>query len=52
MDEYKRGLTDAINIVCRRINQILDGADDGQGSSPEPWESTRRRLLELVGETR
>lgn len=42
-----RGHSQSIASLCQRINEILDGKDDGSGVSSEPWESTRRRLLEL-----
>ena len=44
---YWRGHDAAIAGICFRINKILDGYDDGRGVSNEPWEATRRRLLEL-----
>lgn len=43
-----RGQEHAVISLCQRINNILDGKDSGAGVSNEPWESTRRRLLELV----
>ena len=45
---YYRGQDHCLRLMCFKINQILDGKDDGRGVSNEPWESTRRRLLELV----
>jgi hypothetical protein len=45
---YWRGHDAAIAGLCYRINLILDGKDTGKGVSQEPWESTRRRLLELL----
>jgi hypothetical protein len=45
---YWRGHDQATYILCQMINEILDGKDDGAGVSREPWESTRRRLLELA----
>lgn len=45
---YWRGEDHAVIVLCQKINNILNGHDDGRGHSNEPWESTRRRLLELV----
>ncbi len=45
---YWRGQDDAIAAICLKINQILDGKDDGRGVANEPWESVRRRLLNLT----
>jgi hypothetical protein len=45
---YFRGQQKCVETICYLINRILDGNDDGRGVSNEPWESTRRRLLELV----
>lgn len=42
-----RGYHDATIQFCQHVNKILDGKDSG-GIANEPWESTRRRLLELV----
>jgi hypothetical protein len=47
---YWRGHDGAIYTLCFKINKILDGRDDGHGIANEPWESTRRRLLELINE--
>ena len=33
---------------CDAIARILDGRDNGTGTCAEPWETTRRRLFELV----
>lgn len=43
-----RGHDHTTMVFCRMVNDILDGKDTGSGSGYEPWESTRRRLLELV----
>lgn len=40
-----RGRDHAVNVLCQKINEILDGKDNGEGVSSEPWESTRRKLL-------
>jgi hypothetical protein len=45
---FIRGQDDCVKVMCHIINNILNGNDDGRGVSNEPWESTRRRLLELV----
>ena len=34
---------------CQATNDILDGKYAGAGSNNEPWASTRKRLLNLVG---
>lgn len=43
-----RGHEHSVATECQKINQILDGKDDGRGMAPEPWESTRRRLITLA----
>lgn len=43
-----RGHEHTINVLCQKINQILDGQDDGKGISSEPWESVRRKLLDIM----
>lgn len=40
-----RGHDHATKVFCQKVNEILDGKDDGSGVASEPWESTRRRLL-------
>lgn len=45
---YWRGYERAVETACYKINEILDGKDSGHGCSQEPWESTRRRLLEVT----
>ena len=45
---YWRGHDQAVRAVCQKINEILDGHDDGHGIVREPWESTRRRLLSIA----
>lgn len=44
LDAYDYGVTQAIAAVTR----ILDGKDTGQGTANQPWESLRRKLIELV----
>lgn len=43
-----RGNDHAVFSLCQMINEILDGKDHPGGASNEPWESTRRRIRELV----
>lgn len=43
-----RGHDHTTIVFCKKVNEILDGKDDGHGVSNEPWESTRRRLLALA----
>lgn len=43
-----RGHEHSVRVMCEMINAILDGKDNGHGVSPEPWESTRRRMLNLA----
>ena len=43
-----RGHDHAVKGLCQKINEIFDGKDNGQGVSSEPWESVRRKLIELV----
>lgn len=43
-----RGHEHTVNALCQKINQILDGQDDGKGISSEPWESVRRKLLDIM----
>lgn len=43
-----RGHDHAVKVLCQKINGILDGLDLGFGVSSEPWESTRRRMLNLA----
>lgn len=45
---YWRGHDDAINGICARIMDILDGHDTGLGSSNGPWGKVRQRLVDLV----
>jgi hypothetical protein len=45
-----RGHEHTTAVFCQEINKILDGKDDGVGVANEPWESTRRRLLELMAD--
>jgi hypothetical protein len=47
---YWRGQEDCLNSLCKIINDILDGRNKCPGVTNEPWESTRRRILELVKE--
>ena len=34
-----------VKTLCQKINDIIDGKDNGEGVSSEPWESVRRKLL-------
>ena len=43
-----RGNDQGVIVLCGMINKILDGNDAGRGTSREPWESTRRRLIQLA----
>lgn len=43
-----RGHFQTVRSLCYKINRLLDGEDNGMGISQEPWESTRRRLLDLI----
>lgn len=43
-----RGEQHSALVFCEKVNQILDGKDDGSGFGYEPWHATRMRLLELV----
>lgn len=45
-----RGHAQSCAVFCQKVNEILDGKDNGHGISNDPWESTRRRLLQLVKE--
>lgn len=36
------------NKFCELVNKILDDEPNSGGISSEPWESTRKRLYELV----
>lgn len=40
-----RGNDAGVTQICAKINAILDGADVS-GTASEPWESTRRRVVE------
>lgn len=42
-----RGQDQAIDSMCRVIDEILDGRDDGTGVASDPWETTRRKLIRL-----
>lgn len=42
-----RGHHYTVEAMCRKVNDCLDGRDDGKGVSGEPWESVRRRLIAL-----
>jgi hypothetical protein len=46
--DYVRGYMAATYVTCQKVQNILDGKDDGRGIANEPWESLRRKLLELV----
>jgi hypothetical protein len=43
-----RGHDHTTKVFCQKVNEILDGKDSGHGTANEPWESTRRRIMELV----
>lgn len=43
-----RGHEHTAAVFCQKVNELLDGSDDGRGVSNDPWERTRRRLLKLV----
>lgn len=43
-----RGEEHAVDVTCRKINEILDGKDAGHGTAREPWHSTRQRLVALA----
>jgi hypothetical protein len=45
-----RGHEYAAAALCRKVNEVLDGKDDGRGVANEPWEGARRRLLALTAE--
>lgn len=47
-----RGHEHTTGVFCQMVNEILDGKDDGHGANREPWGATRRRLLDLVAQTR
>jgi hypothetical protein len=42
-----RGHEHTTIVFCKKVNEILDGKDDGKGVSNPPWEPTRRRLLAI-----
>lgn len=46
-----RGHEHTAYSMCQLINEILDGKDDGRGVANEPWESTRRRLIQLAAKS-
>lgn len=49
---YWRGSDEATEAVTRRLQQVLDGEDDGAGCiGYEPLERLRRQLLEMVRRT-
>lgn len=44
-----RGHEHTIAVTCQKVNEILDGKDDGAGENLEgPWRELRRRLLGMV----
>ncbi len=47
---YWYGYDQAVTALCRQINQICDGKNKCTGSCSEPWQSTRRRILDFVEE--
>ncbi len=42
-----RGYNYAVDSICEKVKEILDGKEISSGTCLEPWESTRRRLFEL-----
>ena len=46
-----RGEVHGTVMLCKIINDILDGNDKCLGACREPWESTRKRILALVQES-
>lgn len=47
ISSYERGHADAVEFICRLANHVLDGKDDGKNTAKEPWQSLRKRLLEI-----
>ena len=45
---YWRGSDAAFAAMCEQLRKILDGEDDCKGKCQEPWDTLRRRVLELV----
>lgn len=45
---YWRGQKDAMDALCLKVNQLLDGHDPFQGTANEPWQSLRVRLHKLI----
>lgn len=46
---FSRGETYSVKIACRKINEILDGKDNGSGVYGDAdFELLRRRLLRLL----
>jgi hypothetical protein len=44
-----RGHEQTTAMVCQKVNEILDGKDDGKGENSEgPWRDLRKRLLKMV----
>jgi hypothetical protein len=46
-----RGYDAATVALCSRIEDILSGKDNGQGTCSEPWGTIRARLISAVGPT-
>ena len=40
-----RGHDHTTTMFCKKVNDILDGKDDGAGVGNPPWETLRRRLI-------
>jgi len=43
---YWRGHEHAVIVLCKMVNDILDGKEP-TGISKEPWESTRKRIAQM-----
>lgn len=46
-----RGHEHTAAVFCQKVNELLDGKDDGKGVANPPWETTRRRLLAVRAAT-
>jgi hypothetical protein len=45
---FLRGEDYAMKMFCQKVGAILDGSDTGIGVHYEPFETLRRRLLDLM----
>ncbi len=43
-----RGQEYAANSICYRINELIDNQEEYAGVASEPWETTRKKIFELV----